>query len=55
MTPEEYNELVASVRKVYSPPDPEPDTEIERLTVRVAELEAELAAVIQQLREYNHR
>jgi hypothetical protein len=43
ITPEEYNELVASVRKVYSPPDPEPETEIERLTARITELEANLA------------
>jgi hypothetical protein len=37
------------------PPDDPQGDEIERLTARVAELEAELAAVIQQLREYNHR
>jgi hypothetical protein len=56
MTDEERNELIAEVQGLYTPPPPEPEfDEIERLTARIAELEAKLAAAIQQLREYNHR
>jgi hypothetical protein len=56
VTDEERNELVAEIQGLYSAPLQEPEfDEIARLTARVAELEAKLAAVIQQLREYNHR
>jgi hypothetical protein len=56
MTEDEHNELVAEIQGLYSPPLQEPEfDEIERLTSRIAELEAKLAAAIQQLREYNHR
>jgi hypothetical protein len=41
MTEDEHNELVAEIQGLYSPPLQEPEfDEIERLTSRIAELEA---------------
>jgi hypothetical protein len=41
VTDEERNELIAEVQGLYMPPPPEPEfEEIERLTARIAELEA---------------